>query len=112
MSNILARQRRQPGKTYGLMVKYQGTDKISKQDTVKLFEYAAALRRYFNDTATITDALAIRNTALEQKLLRACHKLGISQDDVPTYRSWDKGEWPDFPELRSPADRGQKQIGA
>jgi hypothetical protein len=91
------------GKTHDLMLKYRDADNISKQDAAKLFEYAAALRRYFNDTTTVTDALVIRNTALEQKLLRTCHRLNISQDDVPAYKSWDKGEWPDFPELPVPS---------
>jgi predicted transcriptional regulator len=89
-------------KTYELMVKYQHTDKISKPDALKLLECAAALRRYFYDTSTVTNVLVIHKTALEQRLLRTCHQLGISPDDVPTYKSWDKDEWPDFPELSTP----------
>jgi transcriptional regulator with XRE-family HTH domain len=90
-------------KVYDLMVKYRNVDdKVSRQDTIKLFECATSLRRYFYDTAMVTDELVIYNTALEQRLLRTCHKLGISQEDIPTFRSWDKKEWPDFPELSAP----------
>jgi AcrR family transcriptional regulator len=90
-------------KVYKLMVKYQNTDKISKQDAVKLFEYAAALCRYFNQVVTVTNMIVIHSTAQDQRLLRTCHKLGIGAEDVPAYKSWDKNEWPDFPELSASA---------
>jgi transcriptional regulator with XRE-family HTH domain len=101
-------------KVYALQNKYRDTDKVAKADVGVLFECASTLKRYYNETVIVNNELAIRNMALGQKLLRVCHRLGISSDDIPTYKSWDKNEWPDFPELSSPApvplltDRGVK----
>jgi hypothetical protein len=86
-------------KVYDLMVKYKYSDKVSKEDTRKLFECAIGLRRYFYDTAMVNDTLVIHNLVLEEKLARLCHRFGIDQKEVPTLRSSNKKEWPDFPEL-------------
>jgi hypothetical protein len=86
-------------KVYDLMEKYKYSDKVSKEDTRKLFECATALRRYFYDTAMVNDTLVIHNWALEDRLARVCHRFGISQKEVPAGFSWDKKAWPDFPEL-------------
>jgi phage anti-repressor protein len=89
------------GKVNDLQNKYKYTEKVSKEDVAKLFECSVALKHYFYRAVMISDTLEIRRDALEKKLLRTCHRLGISKDDVPTRKSWDKAEWPDFPELKA-----------
>jgi phage anti-repressor protein len=74
-------------RVYTLMRRYPSSeDKISKRDTMVLFGSAVILREYFYDTAIVNDALVIHHTADRERLLRVCKQLGISPDDVPTYR--------------------------
>jgi hypothetical protein len=91
------------GKVYELQEKYQYTDKVSKQDTADLFKYAVMLKHYFYDSATINNELVLGNMFMEEKLLGACRRLGISPDDVPASWLEDESEWPDFPELPAPS---------
>jgi hypothetical protein len=63
-----------------LMEKYRHTDKIAKADAKSLFQHAAALRRYFYDTAMVNDTLVIQHESLQRKVDVLEQRLGITDE--------------------------------
>jgi hypothetical protein len=89
---------------YKLKVKYQHSDKMSKQDYLRLFRCAIILHDYYYESGILHDELVLENTDLEEKLAVVVKRLtDVARQQVaggaaPTIQSkeWWDGMWDYF----------------
>lgn len=89
---------------YALKEKYRYSEKVSKQDALKLFRCANILHDYYYDGIHLFDLLVLDNTIWEEKIavvmkkLEEVAKLQVEGGAVPTIQSkeWLIGMWDYF----------------